>query len=77
MASGLPSVSARVEMAPDFPAFFENGVIFSTRYIRVFPVVFLGSKNVFHGEAPFSRRKRGFLSRVFAIGQVHLFVIII
>jgi hypothetical protein len=60
-----------------FPAFFENGVIFSPRYIRVFSELFLESENVFHGEASFSRRKRGFLDRLFADGQVHLFVIII
>jgi hypothetical protein len=42
--------------------------IFSTIYIGVFSEVFLESKNVLRGEAPFSRRKHGFLSRVFADG---------
>jgi hypothetical protein len=49
-----------------FPGVFRERAIYSTRSIGVFSVVFLKSKNVLHGEAPFSRRKRGFLGRVFA-----------
>jgi hypothetical protein len=42
--------------------------------LGVFSELFLKSKNALHGEAPFSRRKRGFLVRVFAAG---LFLMII
>jgi hypothetical protein len=60
-----------------FPRRFSLKGDFSPIYIRVFPVVFLESKHALRGDISFSRRKRGFLSRVFANGQVHLFVIII
>jgi hypothetical protein len=59
-----------------FPAFSRRGVFFHNALSRI-SGVFWGSKNGLRGEASFSRRKRGFFSRVFAEVQVHLFVMII
>jgi hypothetical protein len=57
-----------------FPAFFAQGASFSTISIGVFSEVFLESKNGLHGNASFSRRIRGFFSRVFADGLFLMFI---
>jgi hypothetical protein len=54
--------------------FFAQRAISSTRSIGVFFEVFLKLENVLHGEVLFSRGKRGFLARLFAVG---LFLMII
>jgi hypothetical protein len=59
---------AAVSKSGRFPGDFRRRANFSPRYIVVFLDVFLEPKNVLLGEALFSRRKRGFFSRVFADG---------
>jgi hypothetical protein len=57
-----------------FLGVFRKGAIFSTIYIGVLSEDFLESEIALRGETPFSRRKRGFLSRLFADGRFVMFI---
>jgi hypothetical protein len=66
----------RVEKKPFLRRFSRRGEFLHNALSRI-SGVFWGSKNALRSEASFSRRKRGFFSRVFAEVQVQLFVMII
>jgi hypothetical protein len=57
-----------------FYGVFRKTATYSKGYLGVFSELFLKSKNALRGEALFSRRKQGFLVRLFADGLFRMII---